>query len=209
MTKEINSKFILPLKLQHFAEPVPSDPTPQPQPQDPKPADPPKDPAPQPTITQAEMDRMISKMYEQFEAKFSKKQEEAVKLANMNAEEKARYQLEQQQQKIEEMQRNFNMQQNKSECMKILAEKNIDVSLADFVVAEDAETMKANIDKIEKAFKKSVETEVNNRLKGTTPKKDIAMPKEITKETFNKMTLSQQTELFNVNRELYEQLIKQ
>lgn len=160
------------------------------------------------TLTQADFDREISKMYEKFEQKFSKKAEEAQKLASMNAEEKARYEIEQSKKEIEDMRKNFTLQQNKTECMKILAEKNIDVTLADFVVAEDAETMKMNIDKIDKAFRKSVETEVNNRLKGSTPKKDLNMPAEINRETFNKMTLAQQTELYNTNRELYEQLIK-
>ncbi|NYB73401.1 DUF4355 domain-containing protein [Sedimentibacter hydroxybenzoicus DSM 7310] len=211
MTKEINKRFMLPLNLQHFADggaeenknnggadgeqEIKKETKEQEQQQT--------------TFTQADMDRMISKMYEQFEAKFTKKQEEAVKLANMNAEEKAKYQLEQQQKQLEDMQRNFTMQQNKSECMKILAERNIDVTLADFVVAEDAETMKANIDKIEKAFKKSVEEEVNRRLKSTTPKKDVTLPSgEITKEVFKKMTLNQQQELYNTNKELYMQLIK-
>lgn len=163
----------------------------------------------QATFTQADFDRAVSKMYEQFEQKFSKKQEEAAKLASMNAEEKARYEIEQSKKEIEDMRKNFTLQQNKSECMKILAEKNIDVSLADFVVAEDAETMKKNIDLIDKAFKKSVEAEVNNRLKGSTPKKDLNMPQgEITKDTFRKMTLDQQQELYNTNKDLYMQLIK-
>jgi hypothetical protein len=162
----------------------------------------------QPTFTQADFDRAVSKMYEQFEQKFSKKQEEAAKLASMNAEEKARYEIEQSKKEIEDMRKNFTLTQNKTECMKILAERNIDVSLADFVVAEDAETMKKNIDLIDKAFKKSVEAEVNNRLKGSTPKKDVLPQGEITKEVFNKMTLDQQQELYNTNKDLYMQLIK-
>jgi hypothetical protein len=204
MTKEINSKFILPLKLQHFAEPAPQ---PTPTPGEPTPTPEPT-PQPQGTLTQADFDRAVSKMYEQFEQKFSKKQEEAARLASMNAEEKARYEIEQSKKEIEDMRKNFTLTQNKTECMKILAERNIDVSLADFVVAEDAETMKKNIDLIDRAFKKSVEAEVNNRLKGSTPKKDLNMPTEINKETFNKMTLDQQQELYNTNKDLYMQLIK-
>lgn len=195
---------MFPLNLQMFAEGAepPAEP-----PADPA-AEPPAEPK-QPTLTQADFDRAVSKMYENFEQKFSKKQEEAAKLASMNAEEKARYEIEQSKKEVEEMKKSFTLQQNKNECMKILADKSIDVSLADFVVAEDAETMKKNIDLIDKAFKKSVEDEVNKRLKGSTPKKDIGMPKEINKETFNKMTIAQQNELFATNKELYEQLIKQ
>ena len=201
------------LNLQLFAEgggEPPTDP-----PTDPNanlknlPTDPPKDPPANPTLTQADFDRAVSKMYEQFEEKFTKKQEEAQKLASMNAEEKAKYEIDKSRKELEDLKKNFTLNQNKNECMKILAEKSIDVSLADFVVAESAEQMKKNIDLIEKAFKKSVEDEVNKRLKGTTPKKDLAMPTEINKETFNKMTIAQQNELFATNKELYEQLIKQ
>lgn len=202
MTKEIK----LPLNLQLFAEG--GEPPVDPPKQDP-PLEPTKEPEKQSTFTQADFDRAVSKMYESFEQKFSKKQEEAAKLASMTAEEKAKHEIEQAKKEVEKMKLDFTLQQNKNECMKILADKSIDVSLADFVVAEDAETMKKNIDLIDKAFKKSVEDEVNKRLKGSTPKKDIGMPKEINKETFNKMTIAQQNELFATNKELYEQLIKQ
>ena len=160
------------------------------------------------TYDQAEVDRLISKQFEKWQQKAEKQTAEATKLASMNAEEKARYEIEQSRKEIEQMKSEFVLQQNKSECMKILAEKNIDVTLADFVVAEDAETMKTNIDKIEKAVKKAVEEEVNRRLKGSTPKRDLDMPLEINKEIFSKMNLDQQTELYNTNRELYNQLIK-
>ena len=160
------------------------------------------------TFTQADLDREISKRFEKWQLKAEKQTEEATKLASMNAEEKARYEIEQSRKEIEGMRRDYTIQQNKNECMKILSERNIDVALADFVVAEDAETMKENIDKIDKAFKKSVEEEINRRLKGFTPKKDLNMPNEINKETFSKMSLDQQTEIYNTNRELYEQLIK-
>ena len=161
------------------------------------------------TYDQAEVDRLISKQFEKWQKKAEKETAEATKLASMNAEEKARYEIEQSKKEIEQMKSEFVLQQNKSQCMEILADKGIDVTLADFVVAEDAETMKANIDKVEQAVKRSVEEEVNRRLKGTTPKRDVGMPAEINKETFSKMTLDQQQELYNTNKELYMQLIKQ
>lgn len=200
MIKQIKRIALPKLDLQLHSEPEPEPTTPEPNPE--------PTPQPEPTFTKSDFDREISKMYEKFESKFSKKAEEAQKLASMNAEEKARYEIEQSKKEIEEMRKNFTLTQNKTECMKILAERNIDVSLADFVVAEDAETMKKNIDLIDKAFKKSVEAEVNSRLKSTTPKRDLNMPTEITKETFSKMSLDQMQELANTNKELYMQLTK-
>ena len=103
MSKELNSKFALPLKLQLFADGA----TPPIDPLTPPPTDPTPPTPPQGTFTQADFDREISKMYEKFEQKFSKKAEEAQKLASMNAEEKARYEIEQSKKEIEDMRKKF------------------------------------------------------------------------------------------------------
>ena len=159
------------------------------------------------TFTQAEVDRMISKMAERFETKFSKRAEEAQKLASMNAEEKAKYEIEKTRAEIETMKKNMVIEQNKAECVKILAEENSKLaSLADFAVAEDAETMKKNLDLIKQVVTQVANDMVDKRLKGYTPKRET-LPNEINKETFNKMSLDQQQELYNSNPELYKQMI--
>jgi hypothetical protein len=161
------------------------------------------------TFTQADVDRMISKMAEKFEAKFSKRAEEAQRLASMTAEEKARHEIERTKQEIEEMKRSMIMEQNKAECAKILAEENPKLaSLADFAVAEDAETMKRNLDMIKKTVIQVANEIADSRLKGYTPRKEAGLPAEITKETFAKMSLDQKQQLFMENRELYAELTK-
>lgn len=164
------------------------------------------------TFTQADFDREISKMYAKFEEKFSIRTEqarkEAEKLANMNAEEKARYQIEQREKEIADKERNWTLKENKYECSKILSEKNLPVAFAEYIVAEDAETMKKNIDLFDNEFKKAVQREVEARIKGTTPPKDSTKTDVLTKETFAKLSISQQQELYNNNRDLYNQLIK-
>ena len=76
----------------------------------------------------------------------------------------------------------------------------------DFVVAEDAETMKSNIDLLDKAFKQSVKDEVNRRLAGNAPKKGLPVDKAITREDFMKMSIDELMDLKRNNPELYNSL---
>jgi hypothetical protein len=201
-----NNKFILPLNLQHFAEG--GDP----------PAEPPKDPIDPPaeppkTFTQADFDREISKMYEKFEEKFNKRAEqtkaEATKLATMNAEERLKYEIEQREKAIQDKEREWTLKENKYECSKILSEKGLPIAFAEYIVAEDAETMNKNIQLFDAEFKKAVKLEVESRLKSSTPKTStIGLDGQITKDQFNKMSVSQQNELYLNNKELYLQLSK-
>lgn len=170
-----------------------------------------KDNNEQKTFTQADFDREISKMYEKLEAKFNKRaetaKEEATRLATMNAEERLKYEIEQREKAIADKEREWTLKENKYECSKILSEKGLPIAFADFVVAEDAETMQKNISLFDNEFKKAVKLEIESRLKSTTPKTStIGLDGSVTKEQFNKMTLSQQQELYKNNKELYMQL---
>lgn len=150
----------------------------------------------QKTFSQAEFDSAVSKMYEKLEAKFNKRAEqtkaEAEKLANMNAEEKAKYQIEQREKQIAEKEREWAIKENKYECSKILAEKNLPIAFAEYIVAEDAETMQKNIQLFDTEFKKAVKAEVESRLKSTTPKTATIGLEEMTKEKLAKLPYDQQ-----------------
>lgn len=165
------------------------------------------------TFTQADFDREISKMYEKLEAKFNKRAEtakqEAEKLANMNAEERLKYEIQQREKAIADKEREWTLKENKYECSKILSEKGLPIAFADFVVAEDAETMQKNIQLFDSEFKKAVKAEIDKRLTSTSPKTGtLGLDGAITKEVFDKMSLSQQAELYQNNPDLYKQLSK-
>lgn len=128
----------------------------------------------QKTFTQADFDREISKMYEKFEEKFNKRAEqtkkEAERLASMNAEERLKYEIEQREKAIADKEREWAIKENKYECSKILQERGLPISFADFAVDESAEKMKENLDLLDREFKKAVKAEVESRIKSTTPK---------------------------------------
>lgn len=158
-------------------------------------------------LLQQEGDRRVSAALKKAEKKNAEKMREAEKLAAMNEQEKYQYQLEQREKAIEEKEKALALAENKNAASQILADKGISLSLVDFVVAEDAETMKANIQLLETAFKASVKAEVEKRLGSNTPKRNLPPDEAITKESFAKMSLAKQQELFNENPTLYNQFI--
>ena len=157
-------------------------------------------------LLQAETDRRVTAALKKAEKKNAEKLREAQKLAQMNETEKYEYELQQREAAIVEKERELALAENKAEASKILAEKGISLQLIDFVVAESAEDMKANIDLLEKAFKQSVKDEVNKRLAGTAPKKGLPLDKTITREDFMKMTVDELMDLKKNNPELYNSL---
>lgn len=157
-------------------------------------------------LLQAETDRRVNQALEKQAKKNEAKVKEAQKLAQMNEQEKYEYQLKQREAAIEAKEKELALAENKNEASKILAEKGISLSLVDFVVAEDADTMKSNIDTLDKAFKLSVKQEVEKRLGSKTPQKNLPLDKTLTKSDFAKMSYTEMLALKQSNPDLYKQL---
>ena len=157
-------------------------------------------------LLQQETDRRVTSALKKAEEKNNRKVREAEKLAAMNAQQRYEYELEQREAELNEKERRLTLAENTAEASKILGEKGLDQALVELVVADDANTMSDNIAKLEKAFKKSVKEEVERRLGSSTPKKNLPPDEAITRESFNKMTLQQQAELYTTNPDLYRTL---
>lgn len=157
-------------------------------------------------LLQKEVDRRITSALKKQEVKNAQRVREAEKVAQMSAEEKYRYELEQREAAIEAKEKELTLAENRNVCSKILADKGLSLDLVSFVVAEDAETMNANIKVLERAFKTSVKNELEKRLGASTPKVSTADPASITRQQFSKMTLSEQNKLYKENPEIYNQL---
>lgn len=158
-------------------------------------------------LLQSEADRRVTEALKRAEKKKEAAVKEAQRLAAMNEQEKYEYQLQQREAAITEKEKQLALAENKNEASKILAEKGLAIALVDFVVAEDAETMKKNIDLLDKCFKESVKAEVAQRLKSKTPEKNLPIDKQLTKESFKKLSLMEQQKLYETNPELFAQLI--
>lgn len=157
-------------------------------------------------MLQSEVDRRITSALKKQAKNNEAKIKEAQKLAQMNESEKFQYELEQREKAIAEKEKALALAENKNEAGKILADKGLSLSLVDFVVAEDAETMNSNIRLLEKAFKDSVKREVEKRLGSSAPKKNLPPDETITKEQAKKMGIRDRQQLLMNNPELYNQL---
>lgn len=164
------------------------------------------------TYTQEEVDALLQKEGDRRVSEALKKQEkknEAEKLALMNEQEKHEYELKKREEDILKREKELSLMECKNTASRILSEKGLSLDLVDFIVSEDAEKTKKNIDKLEKAFNACVQSEVNRRIGGSQPKSGVnAELTNITKQDFAKMTISQQNELLKTNPDLYNMLIK-
>lgn len=124
------------------------------------------------TFTQDEVNKIVQDRLAKEKAKNEKAQEEAKKLAKMNAEQKNQYMMEQLQKELEEYKNKEAKNDMIKEANSML--KDNDINLPDEVVAmligDNAEDTKVCVDSFSKAFKTAVERAVNEKLKGKTPK---------------------------------------
>lgn len=124
------------------------------------------------TFTQDEVNKIVQDRLAKEKAKNEKAQEEAKKLAKMNAEQKNQYMVEQLQKELE----GYKTKEAKNDMIKEANSmlKDNDITLPDEVVAmligDNAEDTKNCVDSFSKAFKTAVERAVNEKLKGKTPK---------------------------------------
>jgi hypothetical protein len=126
---------------------------------------------------QAEFDRRVSKAIDTALKKHDEKRRiladqkasEAEKLAKMNADEKARYEMDKRTRELDAREAEISRKELKATAKATLADKKIPSSLADLLDYSNAEKCNASIDTMEKAFMEAVETAVKDRLKGSAP----------------------------------------
>ena len=155
-------------------------------------------------LIQAEADRRTNQAL----AKQKKEYEKKLSLSSLDEQQRKEAEA---QMKIEELQSQlaeFQIEKNRSELKSVLSSRGLSAEFADIInIGEDIEEAQAMIDKLDKLFKAAVKTEVEKRLaaNGGAPRSSSTSG-EITKETFKKMSLSQQSQLYRDNPEMYKRL---
>ena len=125
---------------------------------------------------QSEYDRRVKKALDTAKSKWEldaeAKRTEAQKLAQMDADEKHKYEIEKaNKEKLEALER-LNSYELERQAVKLASEKKIDISLLSIIdySKETADSIKTKLDVIEQTYKKSVETGINDVLKQNPPK---------------------------------------
>ena len=125
---------------------------------------------------QSELDKTIAKALETAKSKWEKEAEvkrtEAEKLAKMDADEKLKYELEQEKERASKYERKLNAYELEKEATKLASEKGIPLSLTKVINFENAtaESIVESLNNLETIYKQSVEEGVAGVMKERTPK---------------------------------------
>lgn len=178
--------------LQLFAEdPAPSDPKPgdpgNPKPTDPKPSDPNPDPKPgepQKKYTDDDVDKIINRKFAEWEKKQQAKVDEATKLAEMNAQEKAEYKANQLEAELNRLKEKDTLAEMSKTARKMLSEEEINIpdELLSHLVSTDAEDTKNTVQAFAKLFKDAVQDAIKTKYKGEPPRKGTGGKSNLTKD---------------------------
>ena len=160
--------------------------------------------------TDAEVDAIIAKKFAKWNKEQEAKQAEAEKVRKMNVEQKAEYEKQKQADRIAELEAQLNRRDLEREASSILAEKGIQATadVLDFVVRSNAEETFEAINSFNTLVEQVADLKVSEMLKGKTPSRIETTSQGLTQADFDKMTVSQRSDLFNTNRELYDQFTK-
>ena len=129
---------------------------------------------------QAEFDRRVQKALETAKAKWEleekTKRTEAEKLAKMDAEQKAKYELKKANEERDSALARLNAYELKNTAIKIAQEKGLDITLLEDIdySKQNAETINAIIDTKKAIFDKALEKAINEKYKEDSPRTDMS-----------------------------------
>lgn len=127
-----------------------------------------------------DLDEIIGRKFAKWQKDHEKKVDEAKKLAEMNAQEKAEYERDKAneekaeiQKELDEYKRQAALAEMTKTARKMLTDEGVSASdeILARLVTTDAEETKTAVDGYAKAFKEAVENAVKDRLRGEIPKK--------------------------------------
>ena len=135
------------------------------------------------TFTRAEIGKMLSAERSKWEAEQEAKENEAKRLAKMNADEKQKYQLDQREQELADREKAIARKELTAEAKAMLSERDLPVELVNVVDLTSAETVSESITSIQKAWEESVQKGVSERMKGSAPIKNAqTVQQEVTEK---------------------------
>ena len=158
--------------------------------------------------SQEEVNAIVNKRLARQRKEDENARKEAEKLATMSAEEKAKHEFDKRVAELEAREREIARKELENEATSQLRELGISANAVKFILGNDAETTHSNIKAFASLVSEIKESTKKDLLRGTTPKVSTKTSKTITKEEWNKMNLVQRQQIYNSNRELYNELNK-
>ena len=157
-------------------------------------------------LLQSETDKRVTAALKTQQKKFDKQ----LSLSKLDDEAREKAMKDERIKELEDMLRDRDIANNKSELKSVLSARGLSAEFADIItISEDIEESQAKIDVLDKLFKAAVKAEVEKRLAATggTPKGNTTQNSgEITKDQFRKMSLTEQARLSRDFPEIYKKL---
>lgn len=137
-----------------------------------------------PRYSDDDLDKILSNRFSRWQKEQQKAVDEAKKLAEMDATQKAEYERDQLKKELEDLKRKDSISEMTKTARKMLSDKNIAIpdELLALMVTTDAEETKKAIDGFTQAFNDAVENAVKERLRGTPPRRGSGGAPAMTKE---------------------------
>lgn len=128
---------------------------------------------PQPKYTDEDLDRIIQEKKAKWDKQAKEAEEEAKKLAKMNAQQKAEHERDKLQKELDALRSEKARADMEKEARKMCAEANISVSdeLLSSIITPDADTTKEAVESFIDIYKADVEKAVKEALKGNSYKR--------------------------------------
>ena len=178
------------------AQGVPAEPTIETQPQDEK------------KYTDADVDAIIDKKFAKWKSEQEAKENEAKKLAKMNADEKQKYQLDQREQELANREQAIARKELTAEAKAMLSERGLPVELVSVVDLSNAEAVTESVASIQKTWEDAVQKGVSDRMKGSAPIKTAPQQSTgLSRAQFFQMSHTEKAALKQSNPELYNSFL--
>ena len=159
-------------------------------------------------LLQSESDKRVAQALKTQQKKYEKQ----LSLSKLDGDERAKAEKDNRIAELEEQLAQFQIERNRSELKSVLSTRGLSAEFADIIsITDDIQASQSNIDKLDRLFKAAVKSEVEKRLaaSGGAPNGNgSSISKDMTKEQFKNMSLSEQAALYASNPELYKSFTK-
>ena len=160
-------------------------------------------------FTQEELNDIVEKRLSKEKSKWKNEVDQAKRLAEMSAEERAKEEFKIEKAEFERQRAEFERERLLLQTQKELSAKNVPVEFASMLVKDDAESTKEAIDNFAELYNQSVEKGVSNKLKGRPPKtKQTQNSDGLDRASFFKLSLAEQQKMAQENPDRYKELTK-
>ena len=130
-----------------------------------------------------DLNAILDKKFKKWQQQKQKEIDEAAKLANMNAQEKAEHERDQLKAELDELKRANTRAEMESTARGILQESGVNIpdNLIKMIITDEADSTSKNVKDFIKSFNSAVTAEVKNKLSGKAPQTGTSNKSGITK----------------------------